>query len=132
MTRGRLCAAPSFVRLICEPDLDVELVTITPMYAGSGPAGGGALLPGSVDEPLAVTFRAKPLNALGEAPPLSTFIDDDCELQNVREPVAVRLPMPKAPPPGANAYTSTCVVAEAVLPPSSVIVVVTVYGPVAV
>src|SRR5205085_1417068 len=90
--------------LICEPDLDVELVTITPMYAGRAdrPAAW-ALLPGSVDQPLAVRFRAKPLNALGEAPP-----------------------------PGANAYTSTCVVAEAVLPPSSVIVVVTVYGPVAV
>lgn len=30
------------------PDLAVELVTITAMYLGSGPAGGGALLPGSV------------------------------------------------------------------------------------
>jgi hypothetical protein len=36
------------VPLICEPLFVAESVEITPMYAGSGPAGGGALLPGSV------------------------------------------------------------------------------------
>jgi hypothetical protein len=33
---------------ICEPDCALEYVTITLMKAGSGPVGGGALLPGSV------------------------------------------------------------------------------------
>ena len=33
---------------IVEPDFVTLLVTITDMYAGSGPFGGGALLPGSV------------------------------------------------------------------------------------
>ena len=36
------------VPLICAPLFATESVEITPMYAGSGPAGGGALLPGSV------------------------------------------------------------------------------------
>jgi hypothetical protein len=37
---------------ICEPDMEVLLDTSTPRYAGSGPAGGGALLPGSVLQPV--------------------------------------------------------------------------------
>jgi hypothetical protein len=47
------------------------------MNAGSGPAGGGALLPGSVLQPvpqLGVDGSfAKPLNAAGADPPLSEF-----------------------------------------------------------
>ena len=33
---------------IVGPDFELELVTITPMKAGNGPSGGGALLPGLV------------------------------------------------------------------------------------
>ena len=54
---------------IVEPDLALELVTITAMYSGSGPAGGWALLPGPV---LQLTPQdgeagadAKPLGQLG-------------------------------------------------------------------
>jgi hypothetical protein len=36
---------------ICEPDLEIEFDTITP-NAASGPAGGGALLPESVVQPV--------------------------------------------------------------------------------
>ena len=62
---------------IVDPDIEIELDTITAMKVGSGPAGGGVLLPGSVDQ---VTPQAgaggvssKPLNAAGAAPPLTLF-----------------------------------------------------------
>src|SRR5436190_55419 len=44
---------------ICDPDLDTELVTITPMKSGSGPAGGFGPLPGPVG-PLTVPGEVVP------------------------------------------------------------------------
>jgi hypothetical protein len=67
---------------IVEPDFVLELVTITPMNAGSGPAGGGVLLPGSVlqsTRQLGVAgFSAKPLKLAGAAPPLSELSFHHC------------------------------------------------------
>src|SRR5436309_13588916 len=72
---------------ICAPDFEDELVTITPMKAGSGPAGGGALLPGSVLQSVPQLgtdgFLAKPLKLAGAEPALSEFSFDHCEPQNV-------------------------------------------------
>jgi hypothetical protein len=52
-------------------DLWIELETMTAMYDGSGPAGGGRCSPGSVDQvvPHATAFgvSAKPLNDAGTA-----------------------------------------------------------------
>ncbi len=59
---------------IVGPDLAAELVTITAMYLGSGPAGGGALLPGSVLQVApqlgVMGFAAYPLKLAGAGPPL--------------------------------------------------------------
>jgi len=71
---------------ICEPDLDVELVTITPMNAGSGPVGGGGLLPGPVVQSVpqlgVAGSRAKPLKLAGAAPPLRVLRFHHCAPQN--------------------------------------------------
>jgi hypothetical protein len=73
---------------ITEPDLVIELATIT-VILGATVAGGGALLPGSVLHMppqaggLGVITSAKPLNAAGAAPPLTLFSFDHCALQNV-------------------------------------------------
>ncbi len=91
---------------IFEPDFDVELVTMTAMYAGSGPAGGEALLPGSVlhvpPHCGVAGLTAKPLKDDGALPPLSEFDFDHCAPQNVTEPVSLLSPTTNAPPPGAN------------------------------
>jgi hypothetical protein len=59
---------------IVGPDLSIELETITAISEGSGPAGGGGLLPGPVVQfvPHAAVAGSvsKPLNAAGAAPPL--------------------------------------------------------------
>src|SRR5690242_5649762 len=110
---------------ICAPDFDDELATITPMKAGNGPAGGGALLPGSVVQPVPQLgtdgFLAKPLKLAGAAPPLSAFSFDHCEPQNVTLVPFELLPSPitNAPPPGAKAKIRTSQLASAVLPPTS-------------
>src|SRR5690242_8599465 len=86
-------------------------VTMTAMYAGSGPAGGGVELPGLV---LQLTphcgvdgFAAKPLKAPGStaclSPALRTFCFHHCEPQKYTEPVAVLSPTTNEPPPGAYA-----------------------------
>src|SRR5258708_2626277 len=93
---------------IVEPDLAAELVTITAMKVGSGPAGGGVLLPGSAVQPLpqvgVVGFSAKPLKLRGAEPPLKELSFAHCAPQKVTEvPVAAfRSPMTKLPPPGPN------------------------------
>ena len=88
---------------IVEPDFVDELVTITAMYGGSGPAGGGELLPGSVlqVEPHAgvAGFLAKPLKSEGAEPPLREFVFDHCAPQKVTVPIEVKLPTTNAPPP---------------------------------
>jgi hypothetical protein len=62
---------------ISEPDFDIELETITPMNEGSGPAGGGGLLPGPVVQfvpQLGVDgSSAKPLKLAGAVPGLSVL-----------------------------------------------------------
>src|SRR3954447_3602729 len=88
---------------ICDPDFVDLLVTMTAMNAGSGPAGGGALLPGSVlhvpPHTGAETFRAKPLNDDGAELALRTFTFHHCELQKVTVPVVLLSPITNAPAP---------------------------------
>jgi hypothetical protein len=56
---------------ISEPDLDVELVTITPMNEGSGPLGSFGLLPGPVVQSVPQVgvdgLSAKPLKLAGQS-----------------------------------------------------------------
>src|SRR5438445_4645480 len=113
------------VPVICEPFFTAESVEITPMNAGSGPAGCGALLPGSV---LHVSRHvdwaglfAKPLNDAGAVPPLRTFRLAHWAPQKV---TALPLPLEPSPTtneprPGASAKTSIVhFVASALLPPT--------------
>src|SRR5438552_10593146 len=94
--------------VMVEPDFVELLVTMIPMYAGSGPAGGGVLLPGSVDQPPpqagSLGVSAKPLKLDDAAVPLIKLILLHWAPQNVTAvPVALSLsPMAKAPPPGAK------------------------------
>src|SRR5438128_12534707 len=105
------------------------------MKAGSGPAGGGALLPGSVLQSVpqlgVFGFRAKPWKLAGAGPPLKEFSCHHCAPQKVTDvPTALfRSPITNEPLPGAKAKTSTLQVAAVVLG-WSVIVVVTVKKPV--
>src|SRR4051794_4477969 len=91
---------------ICDPHFVDLLVPTTAIYARSGAAGGGALLPGSVlhvpAQRGAETLRAKPLNDEGAAPVLRTFTFQHCEPQNVTVPVVLLSPMTNGPPPGAK------------------------------
>src|SRR6266849_6234618 len=89
---------------IVEPDWLIELETITAMYAGSGPAGGGVLLPGSVDQltphVTVAGVSSKPLNSAGAAPPLRLFSFHHWAPQKVTAvPTAALLsPITKLPP----------------------------------
>ena len=100
-----MCVSPEIVG----PDLVIELETITPMNAGRGPAGGGALLPGSVLQPVwhagAVGLRAKPLKAAGAAPPVRELSFHHWAPQKVIGVVFALFlsPITNAPPPGAKA-----------------------------
>src|SRR5712691_4009240 len=121
---------------IAEPVLVTESVTTTPMNAGRGPDGGGVELPGSVDQstPQAGVrgLSAKPLKLLDALVPLEVLSLAHCALQKVTElpTAAFCLPMTKVPPPGANENPTVVQDAVAVLPPTSVIVVVMVNSPV--
>src|SRR6185437_8608658 len=106
------------------------------MNAGSGPAGGGGLLPGSVDQVaphagrLAGAF-SKPLNAAGAEPPLRSFRFHHCAPQNVTAVPTAALPSPITNvPPAMPAKTSTRQLVVAVLPPTSAIETVIVNVPV--
>src|SRR5213596_2789759 len=83
---------------ICDPDCDTELVTITPMKSGSGPAGGCGLLPGPVVQfapQLGVAgLSANPLKLAGAAPPLSVLSFHHCAPQNVTWVPLALLPSP--------------------------------------
>ena len=110
---------------IVEPDFEMELDTITAMKAGSGPAGGGALVPGAVDQPTPHAGRlagefAKPLNAAGAPPPLRSFDFHHCAPQNVTAvPIAAfRSPITNAPP-AVPAKISTLQLVVVLLPPTS-------------
>src|SRR5438093_947590 len=92
------------VPVICEPFFTAESVEITPMNAGNGPAGGGALLPGSVLQ-VAVGphvgwagLFAKPLNAAGAVPPVRTF-----RLAHWAPQKVTAFPMPLEPSPTTTA-----------------------------
>ena len=121
---------------IVEPFCEIELETRTAMYGGSGPAGGGVLLPGSVVQfvPQLETggVSSKPLKAAGAAPPLRRFSFDHCAPQNVTEVPTALFPSPitNPPPPGAKAAISTVHEVVVMLPPSSTTVVVIVKKPV--
>ena len=86
-----------------DPDLVTLLVTSVPMYVGTE-AGGAPLLPGSAVKvpphrgglPGAV---AKPLKALGAAPPLSELAESHWAPKNVTVAPVVALRSPTAKPP---------------------------------
>ena len=110
--------------VIFEPERVTELVTITAMYLGRRPSGASSSEP-AVQRAWHVGVRgsaAKPLKLDGAGPPLSEFFFHHFGLQNVTSPVALRSPITKAPR-GRNEKISTFVDAVAVLPPSSVTVV---------
>src|SRR5204863_7623289 len=94
---------------ICDPDLDTELVTITPMNSGSGPAGGCGLLPGPVVQfapQLGVAgLSTKPLKLAGAEPPLSVLSIHHCAPLNVTWVPLALLPSPIANRPGGEAVT---------------------------
>src|SRR5260370_38844239 len=121
---------------ISEPSLPTELVTITAMKVGSGPSGGGVLLPGSVVQATpqlgVVGSSAKPLKLRGAEPPLVGLSFAHCAPQKVTElPVPAFLsPMTKLPPPGAKANPTVLQELVAVLPPTSWMVGVMVKMPV--
>src|SRR5690242_12040834 len=111
---------------ICGPVCELALVTITAMNSGSGPAGGGVLLPGSVLQSVphagATGLMAKPLKLAGPDPPLSAFTFHQLGPQKVTAVPIALLPSPitNAPPSGAVAKISTRhPLTETVLPPSS-------------
>src|SRR2546427_6092653 len=118
-----------------DPVLVAELVTITPMKAGSGRDGGGVELPGSVDQSRPqVGVRgssAKPLKLLGAARPLNVLSFAHCAPQNVTglPTAALWSLMTKLPPPGAKENPTVAHVVVAILPPTSVMVVVMVNEP---
>src|ERR671937_2105283 len=94
-----------------EPDLLIELETITPMYEGRGPAGGGGLLPGDVVQFVphvtAAGESSKPLNEAGAAPPERLFSFDHCAPQKVTEVPVAAFPSPMTKlPPGTTQNTS--------------------------
>src|SRR5713226_3598985 len=123
---------------ICESDCELELVTITLMKAGRGPAGGGALLPGSV-----LQFRpqlgvagliAKPLKLAGAGRAPRVFSFHHWGPQKVTAVPGKLLPSPitKAPPLGTNEKINTVQpLTDVVLRPSSVTVAEIGSGPVA-
>jgi hypothetical protein len=119
-----------------EPVFVAELVTITPMKAGSGPDGGGVELPGSLDQSRPQVgvcgSSAKPLKLLGAPRPLNLLSFAHCAPQNVTElpTVAFWSLMTKLPPPGAKENPTVAHAAVAILPPTSVMVVVMVNEPV--
>src|SRR2546423_2107010 len=122
---------------IWEPDCELELVTITPINAGNGPAGGETLLPGSVLQSarqLGVAgLSAKPLKLEGAGPPLRVFSVDHWAPQKVTAVPGALLPSPitKAPPVDTGAKISTVhPLTDVVLPPSSVTVAEIDSGPV--
>src|SRR2546421_928546 len=122
---------------ICEPDCELELVTITPINAGNGPAGGEALLPGSVPQSapqLGVAgLSAKPLKLEGAGPPLRVFSVDHWAPQKVTAVPGALLPSPitNAPPVDTGAKISTVhPLTDVMLPPSSVTVAEIDSGPV--
>src|SRR5437879_12913093 len=124
--------------VMTEPDLVTLLDTITPIYAGTV-CGGGVELPGSVDHvppqfgggsPRKLSSNpAKPFIASGGPPPLMRLIFAHWLLHHVTwlPSPASRSPMTKAAPFSlAKAKTSTeHAGVVVVLPPTSVIVVVT-------
>src|SRR6516165_4852148 len=109
---------------IFEPDLVVLLVTMMPMYDGSGPFGGFALLPGPVVQStpqLGVAgVAAKPLKLAGAGPPLSVLSFHHCAPQKV---TCVPLALLPSPITNGTALKISTVQPEAVavLPPSSLI-----------
>src|SRR5260370_4622038 len=117
-------------------DLYTESLTTTPMNAGSGPDGGGVELPGSADQLRRQAgvrgMSAKPLKLLGAPRPFNGLSLAHWALQKVTglPTEASCLPMMKVPPPGANENPIAVHDAVAVLPPTSLIVVVIVKIPV--
>lgn len=120
---------------IVDPDWEIELETITAIKAGSGPGGGGGLLPGSVDQLVPQVTDAgafsKPLKADGAEPPLNVFSFPHCAPQKVTGVPNAAFPSPITKvPPATVAKTRTGQDAEAVDPPSSMTLIVTVNVPV--
>src|SRR6266511_1058425 len=89
---------------IVEPDWLIELETITAISAGSGPGGGGGLLPVDVVQFVPhVTVGgdfSKPLNEAGAVPPLRLFSFHHLAAQKVTavQTTALLSPITKFPP----------------------------------
>src|SRR5690242_13619598 len=93
---------------ITRPFFVIELAEIASITGGSGPSGGSELLPGSVVQlppQLPLTSLAKPLKALGAAPPESVLSFAHCAPQNSTDSPTDALPSPttkfSAAPAGA-------------------------------
>ena len=121
---------------IVDPDFEIELETITAMKSGSGPAGGGELLPGAavqfVPHAGAVLGSfSKPLKAAGASPPLNVFSFAHWAPQKVTWVPTAEFPSPitKLPPTDVPKIRTTQEVV-AVEPPSSTIETVMVKNPV--
>src|SRR6516165_6581078 len=106
------------------------------MKAGSGPLGGGGLLPGLVDQLVpqggrpAGTF-SKPLNEAGAEPPLKSFSFHHCEPQKVTAVPIAAFPLPITNvPPATLAKISTVQLTDVLLPPTSATETVIVNDPV--
>src|SRR5712671_2839078 len=109
---------------IAEPDWVIELETITPMKEGSGPGGGGALLPGSVVQVVphvgSMAEPSQPLKEAGAAPPLKVLFVAHCAPQKfTATPVAVpgtTLPTTKEPPEGKGIVQVTVTLPDVMVP----------------
>src|SRR5438876_12035394 len=88
---------------LTDPFCLAELVTITAMYSGSGPAGGGLAFPFAMLQPIPqfgkLEVCPKPLKLAGAEPPLRRLSLDHWASQNVTAvPLALLLsPIAKAP-----------------------------------
>src|SRR5438874_10080870 len=87
---------------LTDPFCRAELVTITAMYSGSGPVGGGLAFPFAMLQPIPqfgmLNVCPKPLKLAGAEPPLRRFSLDHWAPQKVTAvPFALLLsPMAKA------------------------------------
>src|SRR5437773_10431807 len=92
---------------IVDPLCVIVFDTITPIKTGSGPGGGGGLLPGSVVQSVphaggVPAVAAKPLNAAGAAPPPNVLRLLQLELQKVTSVPMAALPLPITNAPDAR------------------------------
>ena len=102
----------------------IELETTTPIREGSGPGGGGALLPGSVVQVVphigSMTESSQPLKEAGAPPPLKVLFLAHCAPQKFTEvPVVVpgtTSPTTNEPPAGKGTVQVTVTLLDVMVP----------------